>query len=259
MKHYRELDPSDVRGVIFDIDDTVTKCGILEADAFAALHMMRQRGLSLVAVTGRPLGWVDVIARMWPVSLAVGENGAGWRWMEGAHAKEGYFDDLATRAEQKEMLSRIATAVTEAMPHVKLANDRGARRCDLAFDVGEEEALAAEDVDRLVAIIEAHGALSSVSTVHAHATPGQWDKAQGVRRAIDEALGVDVDAELDRWVFVGDSGNDAAAFSYFPVSVGVSNVRAHLHRLPTEPRYVTDGARGAGFSELAAHLCEGRA
>ncbi|MDH3728008.1 MAG: hypothetical protein OER77_10795, partial [Myxococcales bacterium] len=73
-----------------------------------------------------------------------------------------------------------------------------------------------------------------------------------------EVMNVDLNQELDRWVFVGDSGNDSAAFARFPVSVGVANVRDHLHRLPTPPRYITDSDRGRGFAELAAHLCDGR-
>lgn len=258
MKHYRDLDPSDVRGVIFDIDDTVTNRGVVEAGAFLALHRMRQTGLDLVAVTGRPLGWADVVARMWPVSLAIGENGAGWSWMDGVRSRQGYFDGPDERARQRELLDAIAREVAERMPHVKPANDRGARRCDLAFDVGEEETLSDEDVDALVHIIERHGAHSAVSTVHAHATPGDWNKARGARRAISQVLGVDVESEIERWVFVGDSGNDAAAFDYFPVSVGVANIRAHLDRLRTPPRYVTDSERGVGFAELATHLCEAR-
>jgi hydroxymethylpyrimidine pyrophosphatase-like HAD family hydrolase len=94
--------------------------------------------------------------------------------------------------------------------------------------------------------------------VHAHAIPGPWDKAKGVARALQEVLGIDLDTELDRWVFVGDSGNDAAAFEVFPKSVGVANVRDHLDRLPTPPRYVTDSDRGLGFAELAAHLAHDR-
>ena len=71
-------------------------------------------------------------------------------------------------------------------------------------------------------------------------------------------LGIDLSSELERWVFVGDSGNDAAAFERFPKSVGVANVREHLDRLPVHPRYITDGDRGRGFAELAAHLAGGR-
>jgi len=258
MRHYKELDPTALRGVIFDIDDTVTNQGVLEAEAFVAMHRLRALGVDLVAVTGRPLGWTDVIARMWPVRIAVGENGAGWAWMDGVHAREGYFAEPYKRAAHDRLLQEIRRDVASKMPHVRLANDRGARRCDLAFDVGEEVSLPPAEIDALVALIESHGARSAVSTVHAHATPGDWDKARGVERALREVLNVDLDQELHRWVFVGDSGNDSAAFTRFPVSVGVANVREHLHRLPTPPRYVTDSDRGRGFAELAAHLCDGR-
>ncbi|MEM7435532.1 MAG: HAD-IIB family hydrolase [Myxococcota bacterium] len=258
MEHYVSLDPSKLRGVVFDIDDTVTRDGILEAEAFSALHRLRQAGLSLVSVTGRPLGWADVVARMWPVDLAVGENGAGWAWIEGGRSREGYFASEEERREHRVMLDAIADEVAKRMPHVRLANDRGARRCDLAFDIGEEQTVSADEIDLLVEIIEEHGASSLVSTVHAHATPGGWDKARGLEKAFREVLSVELSAEPDRWLFVGDSGNDAAAFSYFPLSVGVANVRQHLARLPTPPAYVTDSDRGLGFAELADHICQGR-
>jgi hydroxymethylpyrimidine pyrophosphatase-like HAD family hydrolase len=75
-----------------------------------------------------------------------------------------------------------------------------------------------------------------------------------VVRAVREVLGRDVPATRDRWLFVGDSGNDAPAFSYFPVSAGVANVRDHLARLPVKPAYVASLARARGFAEIADHL-----
>jgi hydroxymethylpyrimidine pyrophosphatase-like HAD family hydrolase len=144
------------------------------------------------------------------------------------------------------------------MPHVQATNDHRHRRCDLAFDVGELVSLPRTDIDALVTLIEGLGATSSVSTVHAHAVPGPWDKAEGVARALRDALGIDISTELERWVFVGDSGNDAAAFERFPKSVGVANVREHLDRLPVPPRYVTDADRGRGFAEIASHLVGAR-
>jgi hypothetical protein len=258
MESYRELDPAGIRGVVFDIDDTVTRNGVLEADAYAAMHLLASAGFELVAVTGRPLGWTDVIARLWPVRVAVGENGAGWTWVDDAGTHEGYFCTEAERAEQATVLDTIRRKAAMAMPHVHTTNDHRHRRCDLAFDVGESVSLPRAEIDALVGLIEGLGARSSVSTVHAHAIPGPWDKAEGVARALGDALGIDLGSELERWVFVGDSGNDAAAFERFPKSVGVANVREHLDRLPTPPRYVTDGDRGRGFAELAAHLADRR-
>jgi HAD superfamily hydrolase (TIGR01484 family) len=258
MESYRQLDPTAIRGVVFDIDDTVTRKGVLEPDAYAAMHRLSGAGFELVAVTGRPLGWTDVIARLWPVRVAVGENGAGWSWVDDAGLHEGYFCDEAERAEQALLLETIRRKVASSMPHVKTTNDHRHRRCDLAFDVGESASLPRSDIDALVRLIEGLGARSSVSTVHAHAVPGPWDKAAGVEHALRQVLGIDLSREIEHWVFVGDSGNDAAAFERFPTSVGVANVREHLDRLPVPPRYVTDGERGRGFAELAAHLADQR-
>jgi len=258
MESYRNLESAGLRGLVFDIDDTVTRNGVLEPSAYAAMHQLAASGLELIAVTGRPLGWVDVIARQWPVRLAIGENGAGWSWVEGDRFREGYFCSEQERAQQSRLLDAIRREVARVMPHVQVSSDDRARRCDLAFDVGELVSLPRADIDKLVSIIEDFGASSSVSTVHAHAAPGPWNKASGVARALAETMGVDLDSELDRWVFVGDSGNDAEAFAYFPKSVGVANVRAHLDRLPTPPRYVTDAERGEGFAELAGRLMVSR-
>lgn len=258
MESYRNLNHAGLRGVIFDIDDTVTRNGVLEPDAYRAMHLLAGAGFDLVAVTGRPLGWADVIARQWPVGVAVGENGAGWSWVDGDGFHEGYFCGADAREQQRVLLDAVREAVATAMPNVRVSSDDRARRCDLAFDVGEQVSMSQTDVAKLVGLIEHVGARTSVSTVHAHAVPGSWDKAQGVTRAVRDALRIDLASELERWVFVGDSGNDAAAFAHFPKSVGVANVRAHLDRLPTPPRYVTDADRGGGFAELAAHLTSSR-
>lgn len=250
---------SRFEGVVFDVDDTVTRDGRLERDAFDAMWRLRDAGLRLVAVTGRPLGWCDVLARMWPVDVAVGENGAGWVWVDASHRlRHGYFADAEARKEHAERLARVRERVGRELPAVAPTGDLWARRCEIAFDVGEEVTLDRAIVAQLVACIEAEGARSMVSTVHAHAIPGPWDKAQGVVRAAREALAVDLTARRDRWVFIGDSGNDAAAFAWFEHTVGVANVRASLDRLPTPPVWVTEADRGSGFAELADRILHAR-
>ncbi|MGB5366444.1 MAG: hypothetical protein WBN14_09260, partial [Polyangiales bacterium] len=180
----------------------------------------------------------------------------GWTWVDASGSHEGYFCDEAEREAQSRLLETVRQKVASAMPQITITNDHRHRRCDLAFDIGESRSLPRAEIDALVALIEDLGARTSVSTVHAHAVPGPWDKAEGVARALHEVLGIELGVEIDRWVFVGDSGNDAAAFARFPKSVGVANVREHLDRLPVPPRYVTDGDRGVGFAELAAHLAD---
>lgn len=261
MRPLTELDGSTCRaliGIAFDIDDTVTRDGRLELPAFQAMHRLAADDLRLIAVTGRPLGWADVIAQHWPIDVAVGENGAGWVWREGRIPREGYFEPDEIRAGYAELFERVRQRVAREMPRVRSTIDQRARRCDLAFDVGETMRLTTQEIERLVEIIESEGARSSVSSVHAHAQPGDWDKARGIERAAREAIGLDVTEQRERWLFIGDSGNDAAAFTYFPVSVGVANVARYLPRLPTAPAFVTDADRGRGFAEMAQHVLEAR-
>ena len=247
---------ASLRGVIFDVDDTLTTRGLLTEAAYAALFSLHRAGLSLIAVTGRPLGWTDAFAASWPVDLAIGENGAGWAHRRGGAISVGYYHDASSRRAQAATLDALVQHVHAKHPDVRDATDQPARRCDHAWDVGEHDELAPEAVEALRETIEAEGARCLVSSVHAHALVGGWDKARGVARAADHVLGADVRAEP--WLFVGDSGNDAAAFDAFEISVGVANVRAHLPGLTTPPAFVTDAERGEGFAELAEKLVRAR-
>ena len=246
-------------GVAFDIDDTVTRDGRLELSAFQAMHELAEGGLHLIAATGRPIGWIDVIARHWPISVGVGENGAGWIWRDGDSFRESYFDPSDRRKDYGDMFDRVRERVKRELPHVNVSPDNWARRCDLAFDVGETVALPSDEIATLLSVIESEGMYANASSVHAHAIPGEWNKAIGIVRAVRDAIGLDVDLTRDSWLFIGDSGNDAQAFDFFPVSVGVSNVRDTLDQLPTPPAYITENDRGRGFAEMADHVLRARA
>jgi HAD superfamily hydrolase (TIGR01484 family) len=246
-------------GVCFDIDDTITRHGTLELSAYAALFDLARAGLRLIAVTGRPLGFAEVAARMWPIAAAVGENGAGFVARAEQGIQLGYWDDEALRVQQALRLREIRARVARELPHVVVSSDNWARRCDLAFDVGEEVQLPRADVDQLVAIIEAEGARATVSSVHAHAQLGDHDKAQGVARAAATLWGLSAEQVQRGFLFVGDSGNDAAAFGWFEHSAGVANVSRFLDRLPHPPRYVAEAECGAGFAEIAGVLLRRRA
>lgn len=245
-------------GVCFDVDDTVTSHGTLDPDAYRALFSLREAGVRLIAATGRPLGFAEILARTWPIDAAVGENGAGFIARVGRELRFGYWDPPAVRAAQQQKLAAIRARVAQQLPHVESSSDSWARRCDLAFDIGEQRTVEAEDVDRLLTIIAEEGAQASVSSIHAHAQLGQHDKARGIVLAATTLLGLE-EAECPRALaFVGDSGNDAAAFAFFSLTFGVANVRAHLARLPVAPRFVSAQPYGAGFAQIARALIAAR-
>jgi len=262
MRPISELGADHARGllgIVFDVDDTLTRGGRLEHAAFSALWQLREAGFLLLAVTGRPLGFAEIIARTWPVHAAVGENGAGFVRETSSGLHIGFYAPEPERAQHAALLARVRARVTREAPFARTTDDSWARRCDLAWDVGERVQLSAAEIAELRRLIEAEGARCLVSSVHAHAHMGGYDKATGAVLAAREALGRELGAERERWLFVGDSGNDAAAFSFFPLSAGVSNVRAHLHALPTPPRYVSEADRGLGFAEIVQRVLALRA
>ena len=75
-----------VRGVLTDIDDTLTTAGAITPDALQALADLRAAGVPVIAITGRPMGWsapfaaawpVDVLG-VWPAYITEGERGSGF-------------------------------------------------------------------------------------------------------------------------------------------------------------------------------------
>ena len=75
---------------------------------------------------------------------------------------------------------------------------------------------------------------------------------------MDEVFGIDLDAEKDRFTFAGDSPNDAPMFAFFPLAVGVANLRDFADRLEAWPAYVTEGRAGHGFAQLARRVIAAR-
>ena len=95
---------------------------------------------------------------------------------------------------------------------------------------------------------------ATVSSIHVNGWFGSHDKLSAAHWMVQRLYGRDLAAEIGRWVYVGDSTNDQAMFAAFPLSVGVANLRRFAAELHTWPAYITEGERGAGFAEVAAHV-----
>jgi HAD superfamily hydrolase (TIGR01484 family) len=248
-----------IRGVFADIDDTLTTHGYLTPEAYAALAQLRQAGKLVVPITGRPAGWCDHIARMWPVDAVVGENGAFYMRYDGRAKRlvKRFLADDALRRANRSRLAVIAERIIAAVPGCALASDQLYREADLAIDFCEDvPPLPRADVDRIVALMEAEGLTAKVSSIHVNGWFGSYDKLGMTRTLLAEVFSIDLDAGRERFVFVGDSPNDAPMFAFCPHSVGVANVRAFTDRIATLPCYVTRGEGGAGFAELAQALLD---
>jgi hypothetical protein len=255
VKPLRNLDSSAVTTVLVDIDDTLTTEGRLTAGAYAALEALHRAGKRVIPVTGRPAGWCDHIARLWPVDAVVGENGAFYFFMAEDRLQRRYQDGEAERAAKRERLKRISREILAAVPGCAAAADQAWRETDLAIDYCEDvPRLPRAAVDRIVAIMEGEGLTAKVSSIHVNGWIGRYDKLGMTRIFLREAFGIDLDAERERHVFAGDSPNDAPMFAFFPNAVGVANVSAFLDRIATPPAWITRRPAGEGFVELVDAL-----
>ena len=235
-------------GVLCDIDDTLTWEGRLVPDALAALARAQDAGLRVVPVTGRPAGWVDHIARMWPVDGVIGENGGLWFWMGEGRLQRRFLQTAAERTTNRARLEDLAAEILAAVPGTALASDQPYREADLAIDFCEDVPPLGDDaIDANVAAIHGAGATCKVSSIHVNGWFGDFDKLEGFRRFHRDRWGGDPDP--GRWAYFGDSANDEPMFAAFPLSVGVANVARFLPRMKAWPTWVTKAPGGAGFVE----------
>ena len=112
-----------IRGVFLDIDDTLTSDGRLTAAAYTSLEQLQRADKLVIPVTGRPAGWCDHMARMWPVGGIIGENGAFYfRYDYNARQmiRRYHMDDqtLAMNQDKLELVgNEIFAAVVKSSPH----------------------------------------------------------------------------------------------------------------------------------------------
>jgi len=264
MRPLKEL-PSetahDLKGVFADIDDTITTNGYMTPDAYAALARLQATGLLVIPITGRPAGWCDHIARMWPVDGIVGENGAFYFRYDHENRKftKRYHYSEMERAANRERMASVAEKVLASVPGADLASDQMYRETDLAIDYAEDTGpLGPEALDAIVALMTRGGMTAKISSIHVNGWFGSYDKLTMTRTMMDECFGIDLEAEKDRFVFVGDSPNDQPMFEYFPNTVGVANLKNFDDRLEHRPTFVTSHDSGSGFAELVGHIIRAR-
>jgi HAD superfamily hydrolase (TIGR01484 family) len=256
-------------GVFTDIDDTLTTDGVITPDALLALADLKAAGLVVIAITGRPVGWCAPFAlgdagqgiAPWPVDAIAAENGAVAYAPTQAMRKplsKLYQQDAATRVANDARMQQVAAQMLREVPGATLSRDSAGRETDIAIDHSEFAHLSAEQVAKVVALMQAAGMHATVSSIHINGWFGDHNKWQGACWIVRALFGRDLSAELDQWAFVGDSTNDQMMFEHFPHSVGVANVRRFAAQLVRLPRYITPSERGAGFAQTARTIIEAK-
>ena len=269
-----------IRGVFTDIDDTLTHDGHIGPEALQALGDLKAAGLTVIPITGRPIGWCEPFMAgtngpAWPVDAMVAENGAVAFVPVTANAvtsqislqrpsdmrealSKRYQQNAEVRTANRLRMDVIAAQVCAEVPGMELSRDSAGRETDLAFDYAEFAQHSPDTVQRVLALLQSHGMQTTVSSIHIHGCFGDFNKWTGACWIVRELLDRDLSTELDQWVFVGDSGNDQAMFQHFRHSTGVANIARFVPQFSHLPTYVTPSARGAGFAEVARAILETR-
>ena len=250
---------ANLLGVLTDIDDTITSDGELPAASYAMLEKLTNAGLLVIPITGRPAGWCDMIARFFPVAGVVGENGALAMRYDRNTRKMRRLSSMSKTdyKSNREKLDRLAQTILLDVPGSALASDQNYREADLAIDFCEDVApLSQSDIDRIVDHFTAAGATAKISSIHVNGWFGDWDKLTMSRHFLKAEFDIDLEAERTRFIYCGDSPNDAPMFDYFPYSCGVANVRGCAARMTALPKFVAPSYGAAGFVEIGSRILD---
>ncbi len=260
LEEFPNKNLAQIKYVLTDIDDTLTIDGQLPAIAYDALEKLHNSGIKVVPITGRPAGWCDHIARMWPVDGIVGENGAFYFYYQRKQRKmvRGYWKSTQKRRQDRIRLNKLRDRILKEVPGALVASDQAYREADLAIDFREDvPALPMVEVEKIAAIFREAGANAKISSIHVNGWFGNYDKLSMTRVMFREIFKKDLEAIKEIVIFSGDSPNDAPMFDYFPNSVGVANIAQFKDRLSSKPAWITSKPAGYGFAELADMLLRG--
>ena len=253
LRDFPQNDLRKIRFVLTDIDDTITVNGLLPAASYLAMEKLQQAGLRVIPITGRPAGWCDHIARMWPVDGIVGENGAFYFVYDTVKRKKKCSE--IKRREDRKRFEKLRQKILSTVKGCAIASDQSYRETDLAIDYCEDVPVISKSaVEQIVNIFEQEGAVARVSSIHVNGWFGNYDKLSMIRKFLYEIFQTDIDKSMEKIVFCGDSPNDAPMFGFFQNSVGVANVIDYAEMLELQPCWVTQKRAAAGFIEFSEAL-----
>lgn len=244
-----------IQYVFCDIDDTITEHGKLPANSYKALWDLNTNGIHVIPVTGRPAGWCEMIARFWPVSGVIGENGALYFRYKDGKMKRHYMLKDAQVKKNRAKLDKLSKEILKKVKGSAISTDQFCRIFDLAIDFCEDvKPLPKKKVDEIVRIFETHKAQAKVSSIHVNGWFGNYDKLSMCKEFMKKEFKIDISKHNDACAFIGDSPNDEPMFKFFKNSFAVQNITNFLDVLKHKPAFVTPSAGALGFVEFSQKI-----
>ena len=234
-----------IKALLFDLDGTFVSKDTLLSSTYSSLEKIRNSGIKTIAVTGRPAGWCDLMARWWPIDAVVGENGAfSYSKVNDRIVRNTYYDSVSYPAYQQKLQSLFEVLLVK-YDYLKLASDQSFRHWDIAIDIAEESEVPLEVALDIVRICQEKGACAAISNIHVNIWFGDYNKENMSIKVLN-----DFGLTKNDGIYIGDSPNDSPMFGCFPLSIGVSSVLNYKEIMDNLPNYVTKGSGAEGFVEL---------
>jgi len=246
-----------IKFLLTDIDDTITTNGQLSAESYSAISKLKQHGITVIPVTGRPAGWCDMIARFWPIDAVIGENGGLYYRYHAKKMQRWNFSNEKTLSENQKKLQIIAAEIKQKVPNAAISADQFCRIYDLAIDFCEDiPRLSDSEIKQIVDIFHAHGAIAKVSSIHVNGWFGDFNKVTTAKLLLQKEFGLSEAQILEQCAYVGDSPNDEPLFESFRHTFGVANVRDFSAQMKHLPAYVSPSESGHGFCEIVEKIIQ---
>lgn len=236
----------NLRLIATDMDGTLTCDGKFTAKLLQALQELEAAKIAVLIVTGRSAGWVSGLASYLPVVGAIAENGG--IFYQNNHTVA--LTSIPNLVEHRQKLAAAYQQLKSEFGQIQESDDNRFRLTDWTFNNHD---LTIAQLQRLDELCSAMGWGFTYSSVQCHIKPPGQDKAVGLKQVLEQFF---PDYPPQQVLTVGDSPNDASLFNpeLFPISVGVANVRDYADQMIYQPAYITQGAEGEGFCELARFL-----
>jgi HAD superfamily hydrolase (TIGR01484 family) len=257
LSHFKNSSFNKIKFLLTDIDDTLTDEGQLGPEAYQSLWDLHKAGIHVIPVTGRPAGWCEMIARLWPVSGVVGENGGFYFRYHEKQMKRKFFFSESIQAKNRHQLDLILKEIQNKIPQSGIASDQFCRLMDLAIDFCEDvPALPESEVLKIVDIFKAHGAQAKISSIHVNGWFGDYNKVSMSLDFLKTEFNLSPEEAKKICAFSGDSPNDEPMFDFFPNSFAVANFADFAHKVEKKPSYISSQKGGLGFCEIAQIILE---
>lgn len=254
MQPIATIDPAACRRlkVLFsDIDDTLTLDRKIPLRVLENFARLRESGLSVCLVTGRPAGYGVTLTTYFDLfDCVITENGGILSVDGSAEALFAHIDREDNYPLIKEAVARIDREIVKVVEPV----GNFMRKSDFAIDrkyVTDDELARME---KLCAELEVNVIASSIMV---HLYRGQVSKGAAIIEVLKRRF---AEVTPDQVMTMGDSPNDAAMFdsSYFPLSAGVANVAKFAETMEHKPRYIAQAYEADGAVEIMAEILSHR-